>query len=86
MVAVGNLAGLWTEVPEDGDPEEVKRGLRRVFGPRWEAALVARDALPLFPFWNGYLGIAALRPRPEVAVARLKTLLAGETIYDVILG
>jgi len=86
VVAVGNLAGVWTDIPEGGELEEIKKGFRQVFHYQWDEVLVGRDAPSIFQFWNGYLGISELRPQAGPAVARLKELCRDQGVYDIILG
>ena len=62
MVAVGNLAGIWTEVPEEPPSMEVLKELFFArFGKAWEEVMVGASR----PFayhrdWRSYLAVSHL--------------------------
>jgi len=83
---VGNLAAVWTDIPDDRDPAAIREAFRQVFGHGWDEVLVSGDPLALYAFWDGYLGLTDLRPHAGLAVADLKQKNRGTQVFDIVLG
>lgn len=60
---MGNLAGIWTDLPESADRETVVAAFESFFGRPWAEVLV-RGGLPFayHQHWNAYLGVSGLEP------------------------
>lgn len=84
---MGNLVRIWADVPEDGSLEEVRQAFRDVFGHDWDEVLITGgDASLLYRFWDGYAGVAGLRPHAGGAVAAIKAARRDVPVYDIVLG
>ena len=85
-VAAGWVAGLWTQVPEDVQIEEIKAAFAKIFGKPWDEVVVGKDREALFRFWEGYVGVERLQPHPEITVARIREENPGVPVLEVLLG
>ncbi|RPF49457.1 hypothetical protein EDD75_0270 [Thermodesulfitimonas autotrophica] len=85
-VALGRVAGLWTDIPEEARSEEIKEGFAKAFGKCWDDVVVGKEREVLFQFWEAYVGVKALKPHPEVTVARIREENPGIPVLEVLLG
>jgi hypothetical protein len=90
VVAVGNLAGLWTDLPENiSDRETLVRGFEAFFGWRW-SEVVVRGGLSFayHQHWNAYIAVSGLEPCSGLPLPLLlqELRLNKAQVYQVLVG
>lgn len=84
MVAVGNLAKIWLDVPEADDMEELAAAFKDYFGTQWEDTMTGGDRPFVFhKDWGAYFSVTGLQPASN---KKLSDLPAGVKKYNIIIG
>ncbi|MCG8403173.1 MAG: hypothetical protein MJA84_16510 [Firmicutes bacterium] len=76
---MGNLTGVWTDLPADDDEAVYKSEFARIFRANWEDVLMGGEK----PFrahlhWDGYLAVRDVRTADGLTLANLPGFGSGE--------
>lgn len=90
VVAVGSLAGLWLDLPEDiTDRQTLETRFEEYFGLKWPEVMIRGSLSYVYhQHWNAYLSVACLEPMANVPLPALLADLRKKKaqVYQVLAG